>query len=91
MSFSGTQAVLATAAGGLALFTGLGNTLTITHTNTNVLDGFDLAFHVVEVPEPETLALVVMGLLALGLLGLKRVKRARAGELQDGTLPDSTL
>ncbi len=71
MSFLGTQAVLNSAAGGLALFENV-NSLTITHVDNNgVSDGFDLAFHVVSVvPVPAAVWLLGAGLLAL--VGLAR-------------------
>ena len=67
LSLSGTQIVLNSVAGGLALFENI-DSLTVTHSNTNgVTDGFDFAFHVVaSVPEPETYALLLAG---LGLVG----------------------
>lgn len=71
VSAVGTQIVLNNAAGGLALFENL-NTLTVTHTNTNTLDGFDLAFHAVAVPEPGTYALMLAGLGALAGLAWRQ-------------------
>ena len=73
MSFAGTQAVLSSAAGGLALFENV-NSLTITHVNDNgVDDGFDLAFHVVSVvPVPAAVWLLGAGLLALAGLSRRR-------------------
>lgn len=72
---SGTQVTLLSASGGLALFTNLGNTLTLTHIDNNgIADGFDFAFHVepnrVAVTEPHSLAL-----LGLGLLGVRPRRR----------------
>ncbi|MCG3200391.1 MAG: hypothetical protein NFCOHLIN_00243 [Gammaproteobacteria bacterium] len=71
MSFLATQAVLNSAAGGLALFENV-NSLTITHVDNNgVSDGFNLAFHVVSVvPVPAAVWLLGAGLVAL--VGLSR-------------------
>jgi len=78
------QITLTSAAGGLALFTGLGGATSLTHTDNNgVSDGFDLAFHAVAaqpsgpsgIPAPATLTLVGAGLIALARLS----RRARAG------------
>lgn len=73
VTFSGTQVVLNSAPGGLILFENI-NSLTIQNTNTNVLDGYDLAFHVVSttnVPEPAVIWLIGSG---LGLIGFARRK-----------------
>jgi hypothetical protein len=82
LHFVGTQAVLDSPSGGLALFTGL-NTLTLTHTDNNGSnDGFDLAFHVVSagplsaVPEPSTLLILTAGLGAVSTL---RRRKRKAG------------
>lgn len=78
ISVSGTQIELTSASGGLALYTGLGNVTSLSHTNNNGLsDGFDLAFHVAEdstaVPAPGTLGLLGIGLAGLGFVARRRV------------------
>lgn len=79
VSFSGTQAILDSAAGGLVLFENI-NSLTIHNVNNNGIDdGYDLAFHVVAttpdaggggggptVPEPSLLTLMGLGLAGIG-------------------------
>lgn len=68
LTVSGSQLLLATnAQAGLAKFTNI-NSLTITHTNTNVFDGFDLAFHAQakDVTAPSAFAFLVLGMLMVG-------------------------
>lgn len=63
---SGTQISLTSNTGGLVWFNNV-NSLTVTNVNNNgVTDGYDLAFHAIPVPEPETYALMLAG---LGLVG----------------------
>lgn len=75
VTFSGTQAILDTARGGLVLFENI-NSLTISNVNDNgINDGYDLAFHVVStatVPVP-----AAFWLFASGLLGLISVSRRK--------------
>lgn len=77
MSFVGTQAVLTTAKGGIALFENI-NSFIITNVNTNnILDGYDLAFHAIAaapsvVPIPA--ALLMFAPVLLGFLGFRRSK-----------------
>lgn len=81
LTVQGTQLSLARGTiGGLALFENIGS-LTITHTNINERDGFDLAFHATEVqaepvPEPATVLLFCSGMA--GLLGT-RWRKGRLG------------
>jgi hypothetical protein len=69
LTLSGTQVNLINPQGAFALFENI-NSLTITHTNTNGFDGFDLAFHAISVPEPGSLALA--GLALMGLAAARR-------------------
>lgn len=78
VSLSGTQITLNSPAGGLALFENI-NSLTITHTNINTPDGFDLAFHVVTaVPEPGTYALWLAGMALVGVAARQRKAGTKA-------------
>lgn len=68
ISVSGTQLLLSSPAqAGLAKFTNI-NSLSITHINTNFLDGFDLAFHAQakDVTAPSALVFLVLGMLMVG-------------------------
>jgi len=74
MTFTGTQAVLNGPSGGIVLFENI-NSLTISHVNTNELDGFDVAFWVVSpssVPEPN-----IIFLIALGMIGMRFIRREK--------------
>lgn len=73
VSFSGTQANLNSAAGGLVLFTNV-QSFTVTNVDSNgIFDGYDLAFHVVTtVPVPTSVLLFTTGLI--GLLKIARKK-----------------
>ena len=77
VSFSGTQVVLDTNVGGLVLFENI-NSFTITNTNTNILDGYDLAFHAVVAPSavPIPAAALMFAPALLGFLGLRRKSKS---------------
>lgn len=73
----GTQINLTQASGGLVWFNNV-NSLTVTNVNSNgVNDGYDLAFHAVPVPEPETYALMLAGLGLVGFAARRRHGAAR--------------
>jgi opacity protein-like surface antigen len=69
---SGTQINLTNNTGGLVWFNNV-NSITVTNVDNNdVMDGYDLAFHAIPVPEPETYALMLVG---LGLVGFAARRR----------------
>lgn len=68
----GTQINLTSNTGGLVWFNNV-NSLTVYNVDNNgVTDGYDLAFHAIPVPEPETYALMLAG---LGLVGVAARRR----------------
>jgi hypothetical protein len=73
---SGSQILLTSESGGLALFTGLGNVVSISHIDSNGYDGFDIAFYANPIPEPNTALLLGIGMMGLGM---KRRRRTRRG------------
>ena len=67
IAVNGTLVTLTSTQGGLILFENV-NSLTISHVNNNgISDGIDIAWFVVSVPEPGTLALLGLGLVGAGL------------------------
>ncbi|KPF50308.1 hypothetical protein IP87_01280 [beta proteobacterium AAP121] len=75
LTVTGTQINLTNARGAFALFENI-NSLTVSHTNTNGLDGFDLAFHAMTAPVPEPGSLALAGLALAGLAASRR-RRSR--------------
>ncbi len=69
---SGTQINLTSNTGGLVWFNNVDSITVTNFDNNGVTDGYDLAFHAIPVPEPETYALMLVG---LGLVGFAARRR----------------
>ncbi len=77
---SGSQISITDIGGALVLYDFTSPITSITHTNTNVLDGFDVSFFagVSPVPEPSSYALMLGGLGMIGFMANRRRKKANA-------------